>query len=257
VSTVAVVERPQRPDRLRIRFAKHGKVRFVSHRDTARIWERALRRARVAVAYSAGFVPRPKIAFGLALSTGYSSDAEYLDVELDPAATALTVEGGLAQLTGRLSDALPVGMTALAAGWVSADEPSLQHSVTSCSWLIEITGSDFGAVASAVAAARAADEILVERERKAKMVTEDIRPALLSLECSPGDPSDGDVATGTAELSTQPRALRPAELLAGLEVQLEPLRVCRLKQWITANSGELREPLALTETSKNEAVLVR
>ena len=70
--------------RVRVRFSKHGKVRFTSHRDVARIWERALRRARVPVAYSAGFNPRPKIAFGLALSTGYSSDAEYLDVELDP-----------------------------------------------------------------------------------------------------------------------------------------------------------------------------
>ena len=67
--------------RLRLRFDKHGKVRFTSHRDVARIWERTLRRAALPVAYSEGFSPRPKLSFGLALSTGHESDAEYLDVD--------------------------------------------------------------------------------------------------------------------------------------------------------------------------------
>src|SRR5204862_7253907 len=68
--------------KLRIRFTKLGKVRFTSHRDIARMWERAFRRTGVALAYTAGFSPRPKISFGLALPTGHESVAEYLDVEL-------------------------------------------------------------------------------------------------------------------------------------------------------------------------------
>ena len=55
--------------RIRARFAKRGKVRFTSHRDLARIWERVLRRAALPVARSEGFSPRPKLHFGLALST--------------------------------------------------------------------------------------------------------------------------------------------------------------------------------------------
>ena len=68
--------------RVRIRFHKKGKVRFTSHRDVARIWERALRKAEGAVSYSQGFSPRPKLAVGLALSTGHESEAEFLDLEL-------------------------------------------------------------------------------------------------------------------------------------------------------------------------------
>ena len=68
--------------KLRLRYAKRGKVRFTSHRDTARIWERAMRRAGVPVATSAGFTPRPRLSFGLALPTGAESVAEYLDAEV-------------------------------------------------------------------------------------------------------------------------------------------------------------------------------
>src|SRR5438094_8664069 len=68
--------------KVRIRFSKLGKIRFTSHRDVARIWERALRRAALPVAYTEGFSPHPKLSFGLALSTGHESLGEYLDVDL-------------------------------------------------------------------------------------------------------------------------------------------------------------------------------
>ena len=77
---VVLLER--RPMKLRLRYAKLGKVRFTSHRDTARVWERAMRRAGVPVAVSAGFTPRPRLSFGLALPTGAESVAEYLDLEV-------------------------------------------------------------------------------------------------------------------------------------------------------------------------------
>ena len=70
--------------RLRIKFSKLGKVRFVGHRDVARIMERALRRCGIPVTYSEGFSPRLRMSFGLALPTCYESEAEYLDVPLDP-----------------------------------------------------------------------------------------------------------------------------------------------------------------------------
>ena len=81
---------PDRNRRVRFRFSKVGKVRFTSHRDVARLWERALRRAELPVALTEGFSPRPKVHFGLALPTGYESDGEYLDVDLRrPEAEAL------------------------------------------------------------------------------------------------------------------------------------------------------------------------
>ena len=67
--------------RVRIRYTVTGKIRFLGHRDVARAWERALRRAGQPVAYSEGFSPRPKLHFGLALSVGHESLAEYVDVD--------------------------------------------------------------------------------------------------------------------------------------------------------------------------------
>lgn len=225
------------PRRLRIRFSKHGKVRFTSHRDTARIWERALRRSSVPVAYSQGFNPRPRISFGLALSTGFSSDAEYLDVTLDPERSA---ELCLSSMAGLLTEALPFGITALAVAWLDAGEASLQDAVTSCTWRIDAGGADARSASRRLDDALACRELIVERERKGRPVREDIRPLVLAADVE-GDTSDG--VRLNAELGTQPRAARPDDLLASLDPPLRVLRVCRLHQWITTDSGR-HEPLA-------------
>ena len=77
--------------KLRLRATKLGKIRFTSHRDMARVWERALRRAELPVASSQGFTPRPRISFGLALPTGAESIAEYVDIDsIEPRLYLLT-----------------------------------------------------------------------------------------------------------------------------------------------------------------------
>ena len=232
-----------RGPRIRVRFSKHGKVRFTSHRDVARIWERSLRRAGVPVAYSAGFSPRPKIAFGLALPTGYSSDAEYLDVEIDPEwAAGIDNE----TLVGALTASLPTGMTALAAAELASGELSLQHAVTSCTWRIDAAGADATEASDAVSRAMDGSELLAQRERKGRLTIDNIRPAVHAVEVQ-GNITDG--VRLIAELATQPRAARPAELLASLHPPLSLLRACRLHQWIATESGERREPLAVSEMS--------
>ena len=120
---------------IRARFTKLGKVRFTSHRDIARIWERALRRAELPVMYSAGFSPRPKLHFGLALSTGHESVAEYVDIDLEETASADAVSSATLLLTA----CLPEGVDVVALS-VVPQGPSLQEAVTSCSWLIALPG---------------------------------------------------------------------------------------------------------------------
>ena len=229
--------------RIRIRFSKHGKVRFTSHRDVARIWERSLRRAGVPVVYSAGFSPRPKISFGLALPTGYSSDAEYLDVEIDPAWVA-----GIDNetLVGTLTASLPTGMTALAAVGLASGEPSLQHAVTSCTWRIDAAGADAREASDVLSRAMDGNELLAQRERKGRLAIDNIRPAVHAVEVQ-GNITDG--VRLIAELATQPRAARPTELLASLHPPLSLVRACRLHQWIATDASERREPLAVAELS--------
>src|SRR5438445_1021124 len=120
--------------RLRVRFSKLGKVRWTSHRDVARMWERAFRRVTLPLAYTQGFSPRPKVSFGLALPTGHESVAEYLDLEL--AADAPLDATEVDNLPARLSPALPVGIDVLATTVIDDRAGSLQEEVTSCGWLL-------------------------------------------------------------------------------------------------------------------------
>jgi radical SAM-linked protein len=241
--------------RLRICFDKHGKIRFTSHRDVARIWERTLRRTGMPVAYSEGFSPRPRLSFGLALSTGHESNAEYLDVELDP--TRL-VGVDMDALADELSAHLPVGMTVRGLRMIDRSTPSLQQAVTSCTWQIDVADTDAETVARAVARALAADTLIVTRERKGKQVTDDLRPLVLSLDVI--GPIEGENSEthrslrGTvrliAELGTQPRAVRVSELLAALDPPLRERRVQRLHQWIMNDEhSQPSEPLSAAVSS--------
>jgi len=226
--------------RVRVRFAKLGKIRWTSHRDTARMWERAFRRLSLPLAYSNGFSPRPRVSFGLALPTGHESVAEYLDIEL-----AGDAELDLAGLPERFSAVLPVGVDALAVASIDARAPSLQEEVTSCSWRLAVVGADGNtAVSASAVGARvehilSSDAVVVTRQRKGVDVTDDIRPAIKSLHVL-GDDADG-VWIG-CDLFVRPRSLRPSELVAALGPDLAEHRVRRLHQWIERD-GAREEPL--------------
>lgn len=225
----------------RVRFTKTGKIRFLSHRDLARIWERGLRRAAIAVAYSEGFSPRPKLSFGLALSTGYESSGEYLDIDLAPGALASVDE-----LPARVSPHLPAGMEATAAVELEPGTPSLQQAVTSCDWVIEVSGPSAEEARQRVAAALDADQLEVVVERKGVPATVDARPAILSLTVA--DAAIPEVArihptvVLEATLATQPRSLRPAELLRALDPGWREHRTIRTHQW-TLVDGARCEPI--------------
>jgi len=229
--------------RVRFRFSKLGKVRWTSHRDLARMWERAFRRVDLRLAYTEGFSPRPKVSFGLALPTGAESVCEYLDVEL-----AHGEQPDVAALPGRLSPALPVGIDVLAATVVE-EKGSLQEIVTSCRWEMEAAnaGVDEGSLRDRVAQVLAADSLFVTRVRKGQSTTDDIRPAILSLAVL-------DTAVLECELATEGRGLRPSELLAAIDPGIEPGRVLRTHQWIQRDGAKWEPvPLLLPATAAPHA----
>lgn len=231
--------------RLRARFGKAGKVRFTSHRDVARIWERGLRRAGLPIAYTEGFSPRPKLSFGLALATGYESHGEYLDISLRDATPGADVDHE--QLPALLDPVLPVGMEVQAVVPLPAGAPSLQQAVTSCTWQIELSGIDPSHVVEQIERLLAAPELVVRRERKGRVVSEDVRPAIVGLrvlELIPLGVSHRSGIRLDAELATQPRSLRPAELVAALDPAIQADRVVRIHQW-TQYSGARQEVIPL------------
>ena len=257
--TTAGSQRPERV-RLRIRFSKLGKIRWTSHRDLARMWERAFRRVGLPLAYSEGFSPRPKVSFGLALPTGHESVAEYLDVELTgfdgPAFEPPGPSGDpLAGLPERLSAALPVGVDATAVAMLPAGSPSLQEDVASCSWrwtAAPAEGTDpitAEGMAARVERVLAAPEVEVARTRKGTEVVEDIRPGILGLEVVE-ESAEGVVLV--AELAAAPRAVRPADVLVALGPGLEERHVRRTSQWILRH-GARQEPLIPAQDVATEA----
>jgi len=224
------------PLRLRLRYTKNGKIRFTSHRDTARIWERALRRCELPLAYTEGFSPRPKMHFGLALRTGFSSECEYLDINLESGSTV-----DFDDLVHRLSEALPIGLDVVRIAPTPAiSAVSLQEAVTACRWKVDIAEMSPESAGETVEKLLAADKLEVTRFRKGREKTYDMRPTLLALETA--EPEHDRSSRLIFELGTQPRGFRPDELLAALDEDLVPMYVCRTHQWID-NDGIRSEPL--------------
>jgi radical SAM-linked protein len=215
----------------------------------ARLFERALRKLRLPVAYTEGFSPRPKLSFGLALTVAYESDAEYLDVELrEPI--------DLEALPAALTDALPEGIAVQAVVGLERGTPSLQQAIVCCDWSIEVLGATPGQISAAVDDVLSSTELLVERERKKKTTVADVRPAILQVEIV------GPTGNGVqlrARLATESVSLRPAELVGvigeaiGDGADLSEGRVRRTHQWIIVD-GARCEPVSPPGSSTRHAL---
>ncbi|MCY4272422.1 MAG: TIGR03936 family radical SAM-associated protein, partial [bacterium] len=171
--------------RVRLRYAKVGRIRFTSHRDVARIWERSLRRTGLPVAQTEGFSPRAKLHFGLALATGHESDAEYLDIDFKCAEMAVD------EVIDALADKLPDGIAATGAAVLPPGAMSLQQAVTSCDWDIELLDVNAGDLAQWVNQVLGAAKIMVTRERKGRQITDDLAPQVRALKV--GEPTSRGV----------------------------------------------------------------
>lgn len=221
--------------RLRIQYAKRGRLRFASHRDFSRAFERAVVRARVPMAYSSGFNPHPRISYAGAAPTGAASEAEYLEIAL-----AETVEPGWVQ--ERLAEVLPDGLDVIRV--VESPGGALADRLQASRWRMELA-APYDAAVAAVAALLAEDSIVVERMTKKGLRSFDCRAAVMALEAQPaGDGSVLELVIRHAE-----PAVRPDDVLTGLarvadfEAGRAP-RLSRLEQgpW-DAESGRIADPL--------------
>ena len=137
--------------RLRIRYAKRGRLRFSSHRDFQRAFERAVRRAGVPVAFSAGFSPHPRISYANAAPTGIGSEAEYLEI-------ALTRPCDVGNVQRVLDRALPPDLDIVEV--VEARTPDFAERLEASVWRIECFDIDSHVIAAAVDALRADPDLI-------------------------------------------------------------------------------------------------
>jgi len=221
--------------RLRIRYAKRGRLRFTSHRDFSRAFERAVFRARIPMAYSSGFNPHPRISYAGAAPTGSASEAEYLEIALaqvvDPADVARV-----------LDDALPEGLDVLQV--VESPGGSLADRLEASRWQIS-TSASVQVASAAVETFLAADELVIERMTKKGMRSFDCRAAVVSLTVTDG----GGAAVLDLVVRHATPAVRPDDVLRGLALAADfdagpaPL-LTRTDQGPLAADGTVGDPLA-------------
>ncbi len=219
---------PPAVQRLVIRYAKRGRMRFASHRDIARAVERGVRRAGLPVAFSAGFSPHPKISYHGGAPTGAASEAEYLEIGLS---TAVDPD----EFRVRLDAALPDGIDVIEAAdmAVATAAPQLEASV----WQVELPGVQPKDAELAVEAFLASAHAEVDRRTSSGFRRLDTRAGVVSLGLDQRAAA-GELA-GCAILRMVVRhmtpAVRPEDILvalrhlSGLE-PTSPARVTRLAQ---------------------------
>ncbi|MBQ0968512.1 MULTISPECIES: TIGR03936 family radical SAM-associated protein [Streptomyces] len=233
--------------RIRLRYTKRGRLRFTSHRDFQRAFERALRRAEVPMAYSAGFTPHPKVSYANAAPTGTGSEAEYLEI-------ALTEARDPERLRLLLDESLPAGLDVVDA--VEARTSGLADRLTASVWELRLAGVEPAEAEAAVAAFNAAPAVEVQRRTKNGVRTFDTRSAVAHLESvtthgSPADrPSDRPCAILRLVVRHVTPAVRPDDVLSGLRAVADlappvPAAVTRLAQGLfDEETGAVTDPLA-------------
>ncbi len=242
---------PLAVQRLRLRYAKRGRLRFSSHRDFQRAFERAIRRAGVPMAYSAGFNPHPKISYAGAAPTGTASEAEYLEIAViehcDPEAVRKA-----------LDESLPDGLDVLEV--VEARGGSLPERIAASIWRVELPTVSPADALIAVTGFLAAESVPVERVMKDGRRQLDARVPVVSLTVSASDQDGAPMPTGAPGggpyailhmvVRHETPSVRPDDVLTGLRqvADLVPpaseARVTRLAQGLLDDDGQVADPLA-------------
>lgn len=208
-------------------------MRFASHRDVARVFERGVRRAGLPIAHSAGFTPHPKISYAGGAPTGVASEAEYLSL-------ALTSRLEAADVRERLNAALPEGIDVIA---VTEDAGGLPAGrLNASAWQVILPGVSPEAAAPAVEKFLALDQAPVERLTSKGMRRMDARSAVVTVAV----PESGDAGSGGAVLEMVLRhtvpSVRPDDVLTALRgisdlAPTAPPLMTRLAQGVLGESG--------------------
>jgi radical SAM-linked protein len=198
--------------RLVVRYAKRGRMRFASHRDIARTVERGVRKAGLPIAYSAGFSPHPKISYAGAAPTGTASEAEYLEIALTGACSALEVRD-------RLDAALPDGIDVIEVLEL-ADAPGgiAALRLEASQWQAILPGVTPGEAARAVQAFLDAPSVVVERHTSKGTRRLDARAAVVTLELDRRAVPEADAGCVILRMVVRhlTPAVRPDDILAAL-----------------------------------------
>jgi len=198
--------------RIRITFSKQSALRYTGHLDLHKLWERAVRRAELPLAYSQGFHPQPKMNLAAALPLGFSSLCEVLDMRLE---REIPLEG----LLQRLNDTLPSGIQVLNIEQVEERAPALQTQVASAEYEVRMIESGFGSDVNRRIKSVMATESIIRTRREKEY---DLRPLIEELSLA-----DDKIIMRLA--AREGATGRPEEVLDVLGIAFEGTRIERTK----------------------------
>ncbi|MEW5869505.1 MAG: TIGR03936 family radical SAM-associated protein [Chloroflexota bacterium] len=202
--------------RIRITFAKTEAMRFTSHLDLHRAWERAFRRAGLPLAYTQGFSPHPRLNLASALPLGFTGDQEIIDAWLEH-------ELSIPEIQSTLSAALPPGLKISTIQPVDLRAPTLQTELYASEFRITFL-EPLPDLANRCATLLYASQLPHQWRDKPY----DLRPRILGLEMLP--PDEDDRPRLLARLSARQGATgRPEEVIAALGAVPEKARVHRTR----------------------------
>ena len=207
--------------RLRIEFAKGAELKYISHLDLARAWERVFRRAALPLAYSQGFNPRPRFQIAAALAVGVTGRVELLDAWLE---TRMDPQDVLAHL----EPSLPPGLDVLSVKEVDLRAASLQSQMRTAEYRADVrTSEPLEGIEIRVRALLEAPALPRQRHHKGRMRSYDLRPLIRGIEVGPGE---GGQVVLRLHLQNSPKgAGRPDEVVDALGLSIAPYAIERTK----------------------------
>jgi radical SAM-linked protein len=172
--------------RVRIHYTKGEAIKFISHHDEFRLWERALRRTGLPLLYKQGFNPQPHMQFAAPLGVGITGVNEPLDIILAP---PLPLE----EVAARLRAALPPGVELRSVTEAPLATEALQTLIIGADYLIILFAEPgeipADLIETRIAAFLRSETIWRERQRKGKYYTYNLRPLVFELRYLGYDPA--------------------------------------------------------------------
>jgi radical SAM-linked protein len=203
------------PARMRLRFAKTGAMRYLSHLELITVFTRAVSRGSVPILFSQGFHPHPRFSFATATSVGVESTAEYMDMFVADGITA-------GEVLQRLNAVLPDGLKILAAEQVDVKSPSLSTLIDKTRYRITFDGACQERLPELCAQFLAHTEFVIQRKKKGEIQTVDLRGEVTGL-CATA--SSIDLVAGRGKPVEFARAIMGNDTLQGDDISVEKLEV--------------------------------
>lgn len=193
--------------KVRIKYEKKGQLRFLSHLEVKRVLERAVKRAGMALEYSHGFNPRPKMIYGTASSVGLASEAEFVDL-------VLTQPQSPVEVIKRLNRALPPDIKATVAMELPPGAKPVMAIAAASRYRLSCRGSSPDAIGEALAKLAGQAGYVISRQKLDRVKHIDVGPMILDYE--PPHQAGSDVELDICIKDTTEGSAKPREVIEAL-----------------------------------------